>query len=192
MYECVCPCMSEAGSKQHFGVSTLFSFQCPALGKVTRIIPLLLCSLAHFCLFGYVVCSYCTDRCSLSLLCLVCSWFYCWFAGCSTMMFCMNLQSKITLLVAFVLFCILRVLKLNLWSSCSSACFQSFFFPSVSPAFIYLNLLAVSTSVSEGKLQQEKENSHTTTGSHYRRSESHTQLHTDLLNTTNSKHNEMI
>lgn len=121
MYECVWPCMSEAGSKQHFGVSTLFSFQCPALGKVTRIIPLLLCSLAHFCLFGYVVCSYCTDRCSLSLLCLVCIWFYCWFAGCSTMMFCMNLQSKISLLVAFVLLCILRVLKLNLWSSCSSS-----------------------------------------------------------------------
>lgn len=37
------------------------------------------------------------------------------------MMFCMNLQSKISLLVAFVLLCILRVLKLNLWSSCSSS-----------------------------------------------------------------------
>lgn len=33
----------------------------------------------------------------------------------------MNLQSKISLLVAFVLLCILRVLKLNLWSSCSSS-----------------------------------------------------------------------
>lgn len=37
------------------------------------------------------------------------------------MMFCMNLQSKISLLVAFVLLCILRVLKLNLWSSCLSS-----------------------------------------------------------------------
>lgn len=104
-------------------------------------------------------------------------------------MFCMNLQSKITLLVAFVFFLYSVGLKTEL--VVVMFMFQSFFFPSVSPAFIYLNLLAVSTSVSEGKLQQEKENSHTTTGSHYRRSESHTQLHTDLLNTTNSKHNEI-
>lgn len=111
MYECVCPCMSEAGSKQHFGVSTLFSFQCPALGKVTRIIPLLLCSLAHFCLFGYVVCSYCTVTLSRVYLVLL---LICWMLN-------NDVLHEFAKLVAFVLLCILRVLKLNLWSSCSSS-----------------------------------------------------------------------